>query len=133
MGLPKNYQKQSTQINKRFESLNDLNYYKVTYDFRFTKAFLEQKIEENVWDDEMLDWGIPIETGTDNPKYGNVKKFSALDDESAEKKITEWLDKQVENKIFSEYEVISTEIQSLEEVLREKGLLPLINLKKQEL
>ena len=39
----------------------------------------------------------------------------------------------VENKIFSEYEVISTEIQSLEEVLREKGLLPLINLKKQEL
>lgn len=126
MGLPKNFQSQHTQINKRFDSLNDLNFYKITYQFRFTKNFMEKKQETEDWD---IDWGVPLSMERDT-KYVNTKRFSALNDDIAERKIVEWLDKQVENKVFSEYDVILTEKDDLKEILREKGLLPLINLTK---
>ena len=132
MGLPKNYQKQSTQINKRVESLNDLNFYEVTYEFRFTKAFMEQKQDEGEdWDEVGSEFGSPLSLDRDS-KYVNTKKFSALDDESAERKITEWLDKQVENKIMSEYDIISIDKNNLHDVLKEKGLLPFLDLNKEK-
>lgn len=127
MGLPKNYQSQKNQINKRFDSLNELNFYKVKYEFRFTKTFRESKqLEPWQIDNE---WGIPLDTDI-NSKYRKIKKFSALDDEKANKKMVEWLDKQVENNIISEYDIISIEKESFEEVLEEKGLLPFVNTEK---
>jgi hypothetical protein len=75
------------------------------------------------------EWGIPLDTDI-NSKYRKIKKFSALDDEKANKKMVEWLDKQVENNIISEYDIISIEKESFEEVLEEKGLLPFVNTEK---
>ncbi len=126
MGLPKNYQKQNRQLSKRFESLKDLNYYKVKYEFRFTKDFRENQIETYDWGTYDSEWGVPQSSDKDS-KYSKTKRFSAFSDEQAENKIVEWLDSQVEKNIISEYNIISTDKQNFYDVLEEKGLLFLVN------
>lgn len=132
MGLPKNYQEQNTQLKKRFDSLKDLNYYTVEYKYKFTKSFKEdnlEKLKKEEWSEQDVEeWGTPRSFEEFNTMF-NTKKYSALDDEQAESKITEWLDKQVENNIMSEYDLISINKRSFYEVLKDKGLLPFVELK----
>jgi hypothetical protein len=92
---------------------------------------MERQQESYDWGSENTEWGVPLSTDRFT-KHTKLKKFSALSDEIAEKKMTEWLDKQIENKIISEYEIISMEKDDLHDVLKEKGLLPLINVKKEK-
>ena len=109
------------------EALNDLNFYTVEYKIRLTKEIKKMLYES--WDtgvDVINDLGI-YAAGEDGDTKICIKKYSALSDEQAEGKITEWLDKQVENQVISEYEIITTETNSFYDVLKEKELLPLIN------
>lgn len=126
MGLPKNYQKQNTQIEKRFDALNDLNYYKVGYEYRLNSNFIKTQIETYDWGSYSREWPVPNSEDA-TVKYEGFRKFSALNDEKATEKITEWLDKQVESGILSEYELISMEKSDLHDILEEKGLLPLFS------
>jgi len=129
MGLPKNYQKQNTQITKRVDSLNDLNFYTVEYTVRMTKDFMESNPKEYDWGTEVEEFGKPVEVNDFYTRI-NTKKFSALNEESARNKITEWLDKQVENRLISEWDIKTLETNTFYDVLNEKGLLPLLEFKK---
>lgn len=132
MGLPRNYQEQETQLKKRFDSLRDLNYYTVDYEYKFTKKFKEEnleKLKKEEWSNlDVKEWGTPRSFEHFNVMF-NSKDFSALDDEQAEIKITEWLDKQIENNIISEYDIKSFNKRSFYDVLKDKGLLPFVELK----
>lgn len=128
MGLPKNFQKQNTQITKRVDSLNDLNFYTVEYTVRLTKNFIETNPSDYDWGTELEEFGKPISIN-DHYSRINTKKFSALNEEQANSKISEWLDKQVENRIISEWDIKSMDTNTFYDVLNEKGLLPLLDIK----
>jgi spore coat protein CotF len=109
------------------EALNDLNFYTVQYKIKLTKEI--KKMLDESWDtgvDVITDLGI-YAAGEDSNTKICIKKYSALTDEQANSKITEWLDKQVENQVISDYELLSRETNTLYDVLKEKELLPLVN------
>ena len=110
MAVPK---KNFNQMEKRVESLNELTYYTVTYEYELTD--MESLTTEQI---EVVNREI---TGT--------KEFSALTDESADEKINEWLESLVVQEILNEYEVVNITSQSFYDKLVDKKLSDILEFK----
>jgi hypothetical protein len=120
MGVPTNYNKQEPQIQKRFDSLNDLRYYTVKYDIKINKDYLKL-CEENM---------APIEFAIiGESEYGEqcIKRFSAMTDEIAERNIILWLESMKDENKVTDYVIEDISGTDLTGILDEKQLLPLFN------
>jgi hypothetical protein len=109
MAVPKNFK----QTEKRVESLNELTFYTVNYEYELTEMVGLTTEQVDVVHREI--------TGT--------KEFSALTDESADEKINEWLESLVIQEILKEYEVIDISSQSFYDKLVDKKLGDILELK----
>lgn len=108
MALPKNYN-QTVNFKNKVESLNDLVYYSVRYDYVLTGKQVE-------------DYDVEMEvTG--------FKEITALDEEQAKAKIQNWFSVLVKNEILESYEIKTTEFKDLYRTLEDKKLLDLLNFK----
>ena len=110
MALPKNF----NQNGKRVESLNNLTYYSVNYDYTLTdlKGFNQEQID------------------VINYEINGVKKFTALDDESADLKINEWFESLVRQNIVESYTINKKETKSFHDKLVESKLLDMLEYNK---
>ena len=124
MSLPKNFNK-TVNTKKRFEALNDLNYYKVKFNVELTEGF-EKKIRESEISGHVVDPGLDVIATID--KYNKVcfKKITALSDDEANRKMTEWLDSLKEESVLNGYTIDEIESNTFYEELDEKNLLPLV-------
>lgn len=109
MAVPK---KNFNQMEKRVESLNDLTYYKVKYEYELSdmSEFTEEQVD------------------VIHREITGVKEFSALNDELAQSKINEWLESLVVQDILNEYEVIDIESQTFYDKLVDKKLGDILEL-----
>jgi hypothetical protein len=110
MAVPKNY----NQTEKRVESLNELTFYTVTYEYELTE--MENLTNEQI---EVVHREV---TGT--------KEFSALDDDSATDKIDEWLESLVVQEVLKEYEVVDVASRSFYDKIVDNKLMDIIELGK---
>jgi hypothetical protein len=140
MGLPNNYAKQEPQLERRWDSLNDLKYYKVTYDLYLEEDFFNKIKEEG---DDTDEWEMNQELGiTESPmgrggygppntrhlvKYG-IKTFAALDEEKAKATFKGWVDSMVSQKIIEELTIIDFMENTLMEELDRLDVLPILKL-----
>lgn len=108
MALPKNFN-QTVNFKNKVESLNDLVYHSVKYDYVLTG----KKVEDYDVDSEV--------TG--------FKEITALDEEQAKAKIENWFGVLIKNGILESYEIKSSETKNFYETLKDKKLLNLLNLK----
>lgn len=109
MAVPK---KNFNQMEQRVESLNDLTFYTVDYEYELTD--MESLTAEQI---EVVHREV---TGT--------KEFSALTDESANDKINEWLESLVVQEILKEYGVVNITSQSFYDKLVDKKLSDILEL-----
>lgn len=109
MAIPK---KNFNQMEKRVESLNDLTFYTVKYEYEFSEM------------GELSPEQIEIV----HREITGVKEFSALNDELAHSKINEWLESLVVQDILSEYEIIDIESHTFYDKLVEKKLGDILEL-----
>jgi tRNA U38,U39,U40 pseudouridine synthase TruA len=109
MAVPK---KNFNQMEKRVESLNDLTFYTVNYEYELTD--MESLTTEQI---EVVHREI---TGT--------KEFSALTDKSADEKINEWLESLVVQEILKEYEVVDITSQTFYDKLVDSKLSDILEL-----
>lgn len=111
MSLPKKFN-ETINFKNRVESLNDLVYYSVRYDYELTG----KKVED-------FDTEIEV-TG--------FKEITALDEEQAKAKIENWFKVLQENEILKSYEIKSTEIKNFYETLKDKKLLDVLKFKNSQ-
>lgn len=121
MAIPKNYHQQ-TNLPKMIEALNDLNFYTVEFEFKFNNDFKNL----DTFNDYVGEFG-EIREHLDSETNTGIKKFSALNDDLANDKITEWLDNKIDQNVITEYSVIEIVSDSFYDVLKEKELLPFVN------
>lgn len=105
MALPKNYN-QTVNFKNKVESLNDLVYYSVRYDYVLTG----KKVEDYDVESEV--------TG--------FKEITALDEEQAKAKIQNWFSVLVKNEILESYKIKKTEIKNFYETLKDKKILDVL-------
>lgn len=128
MGLPKNFQ-QTVNLNKRLEALNDLNFYSYTYRVKLTSKVVNEVYDNNKSFDDLEKYLGKISFLGD--KLANcVNKISAIDRGKADQKLQEWLNKSIETQIIESYEILKVEEKTFEEEITEKGLLDIINYKR---
>ena len=115
MSLPKNYQ-QKVNLPKREKALNDLNFYKISYEYEFTDTYK-----------------TALKEGYSTPNLEKIKQeiigfkeFSALNDEKAKEKINEWLQSFVNENVIKEFEVNEITSQTFNDKIKEKKLDVLI-------
>jgi len=108
MALPKNFN-QTVNFKNKVESLNDLIYYSVTYDYVLTG----KKVD-----------GFDVDT-----EVNGFKEMTALDEEQAKDKIENWFNVLVKNQVLESYKIKSTETKNFYETLKDKRLLDLLNFK----
>jgi hypothetical protein len=144
MGLPTNYTTQEPQLERRWKSLNDLRYYGVEFSIVMNEEFENKLKDETIQltDDNGEPMGEPIavypmfwegwmDLGIHNfhhTEKEGFKRFSALDDDKAKEKFTEWLDNLVKIKTIDSYKIKDFNENTLEEELDETGILPILNL-----
>jgi hypothetical protein len=109
MALPKKFN-QTVNLKKRFESLNDLVFYTIKYDYTLMEGYKDRLHEEFDVDG----------------KVTGLKEFHALDEEQALDKIENWFLVLTDKKILESYEITSIETRTLKETLKEKKLLDLL-------
>jgi hypothetical protein len=109
MAVPK---KNFNQMEKRVESLNDLTYYTVNYEYELSE--MKELTAE--------------QTEVVRREITGVKEFSALNDELAHSKINEWLESLVVQEILNEYEVIDIKSQTFYDKLVDKKLGDILEL-----
>jgi|LakMenE01Jun11ns_1017448.scaffolds.fasta_scaffold9935306_2 hypothetical protein len=120
MGVPKNYHK-TVNLPKIVEALEDLNF----YEFKYT-VVLTESYNKNLRDAELL--GHIIETDLNvmfrkgDRTFNCMKSFSAVDDETANNKITEWLDSKINKGEISSYVIDSMKFNTFYEELEERNL-----------
>lgn len=124
MGVPKNF----NQLEKRVESLNELSYYTIEYDYTFTKKYREEldKFTENEWGDDVDKEMVLAQSG-----INGVKEFTALDDDIADKKVNEWLGSLVEQDILKEFNITNVHKQTFYEKIKDKKLDTILDMNKQ--
>jgi len=109
MSVPKKYN-ETVNLKKRFDSLNELIFFTVKYDYTLTDDYKDHLHEEFDVDGEI--------TG--------VKEFYALDEEQAMAKIENWFTVLTDKKILRESNVTSIELKTFKETLKEKKLLDIL-------
>ena len=109
MSVPKKFN-ETVNLKKRFESLNELVFFTVKYDYKLTEDYKDHLHEEFDVDGEI--------TG--------VKEFYALDEEQAIAKIENWFLVLTDKKILESSTINSIETKSFKETLKEKKLLNLL-------
>lgn len=108
MSLPKKFN-ETINFRNKVESLNNLVYYSVKYDYVLTG----KKVE---------DFDVDMEvTG--------FKEISALNEEQAKAKVENWFNVLIKNEILKSYEIKSTETKNFYETLKDKKLLDLLEFK----
>jgi rhamnogalacturonyl hydrolase YesR len=106
---------------KIVEALEDLNF----YEFKYT-VVLTESYNKNLRDAELL--GHIIETDLNvmfrkgDRTFNCMKSFSAVDDETANNKITEWLDSKINKGEISSYVIDSMKFNTFYEELEERNL-----------
>jgi len=108
MALPKNFNK-TVNFNNRVESLNDLIYHSVRYDYVLTGNKLD---------------GFNIDT-----EITGFKEISALDEEQAKAKIENWFNVLIKHGILESYTITSSETKNFHETLKDKNLLDILKYK----
>jgi hypothetical protein len=108
MALPKKFN-ETINFKNRIESLNDLIFYSVEYDYVLTG----KKVEEFDVDKEV--------TG--------IKEISALDEEQAKIKMENWFEVLIKNDILESYNIKSVEIKTFYETLKDKKILDILEFK----
>lgn len=125
MGLPKNFN-ETVNMPKVIESLNDLNFYTVNFIMEISDDYDKKERQSEIIGDT-LGSDYNVLSRIDDRKLTCVKNYSALNDDIALRKITEWLDiKKEKNEIVS-YEIVNIESNSFYEELDKKGLLNLLH------
>jgi hypothetical protein len=108
MALPKKFN-ETINFKNRVDSLNDLTFYSVKYDYTLT----DKKVEDFDVDSEV--------TG--------FKEISALNEEQAKAKVENWFNVLVKNGLLESYEIKSVEIKSFYETLKDKKILDILEFK----
>lgn len=111
MALPKNFN-QTINFNNRVESLNDLIFYTVEYDYILTG----KKVDDFDIDTEI--------TG--------IKEVNALDEEQAKAKIENWFNVLIKNEILDSYNIKSTKFKNLHQTLKDKKILDILEIKNSQ-
>ncbi len=120
MGVPKNYH-QTVNVPKIVEALQDLNFYEYEYTVVLTESH-----DKNLRDAELL--GFTIDTDLDvvsrkgDRTFVCTKSFSAIDDDTAKDKITEWLDSKINKNQIVSYTIDSMKYNTFYEELEERNL-----------
>jgi len=112
MALPKKF----NQIDKRVEALNEIKFYTISFDVKLTENFVKQQIESYDWGSENKYWGVPHDYDIESIR--KIKKLSALNDEEATRKITEWLDSEIKKKHISTYKILDVKSNNFLEELK---------------
>lgn len=112
MSVPKKFN-ETVNLRNRVESLNDLTFYTVRYDFKLAENYQENLIKEFDVDAEV--------TG--------VKEVSALSEEQAMAKIENWFTVLTDRKILESFNINTIESKSFLETLEDKKLLDIIAIK----
>jgi len=139
MGLPNNFLKQEPQLTKRWDSLNELSYYKVEFTLYLNGEFfdeIKEEGEEALWELEQ-ELGLredPMGRGGYGPpetrhlvKHG-VKTFASLDTEKAKNTFDGWVEGLKVQGVITDINVISFEENTLMEELDRIDILPILNL-----
>lgn len=108
MALPKKFN-ETINFKNRIESLNDLIFYKVEYDYVLTG----KKIDDFDTDTEV--------TG--------IKEVNALDEEQAKAKVENWFNVLIKNEILESYTIKSTKFKNLHQTLKDKKILDILEFK----
>jgi hypothetical protein len=124
MGLPKNYN-ETTNLNKRVEALNQLNFYNFNFNVVLTNNMLETIINNNVTYNDLNEFLGEIKSINNKDVLCN-NKFSALTIEKAEEKLNESLRKAIDNNIIESYVINGIEEKTFKEELKDKNLLELL-------
>ena len=120
MGVPSNFHK-TVNLPKMVEALNDLNF----YEFRYTVSLNEEynkKLREAEILGHIIETDLNIISRKDNLELVCTKSFSAIDDETAKNKISEWLDTKVDKKEIDNYTIDSMDYNTFYEELEERNL-----------
>lgn len=126
MGLPNNFLQQEPQLTKRWDSLNDLTYYKVEFTSHLNEEFFDKVSEEG---EEAL-WEIKQELGLIKDPMGRsgygVKTFASLDGEKAKNTFDGWVEGLKTNGVITDLNIISFEENTLMEELDRIDVLPIL-------
>lgn len=120
MGVPSNFHK-TVNLPKIVEALNDLNF----YEFRYTVTLNEEynkKLREAEILGHIIETDLNVIIRKDNLELVCTKSFSALNDETAKSKISEWLDTKVDKKEIDSYTIDSMDYNTFYEELEERNL-----------
>jgi len=108
MALPKKFN-ETINFKNRIDSLNDLIFYSVKYDYVLTG----KKVDDFDVDKEVTGY----------------KEISALDEEQAKAKIENWFNVLLTNGILESYETKSIEVKTFYETLKDKKILDILEFK----
>ena len=112
MSVPKKFN-ETVNLKNRVESLNDLTFYTVRYEFKLTDNYKENLHSEFDVDAEV--------TG--------IKEVSGLNEEQAIAKIENWFTVLTDRNILESFEIKSIESRSFYETLKDKKILDIITQK----
>jgi hypothetical protein len=129
MGLPKNFNEKVNRP-KIVESLNDLNFYTTEFVIEIIKdsSNKERQQYDLLHDTLNADYNVLSREGD---MLVCSKNYSALNDEIALRKLTEWLEIKKNNEEIVSYEIKELKSNSFYEELDKKGLLDLLYFNKQ--
>lgn len=120
MGVPK-YFHQSVNLPKMAEALNELNFYDFEYTVVLTEEY-DKKLREAEILGHIIETDLEVMKREDSRTLICTKSFSALNDETANTKIKEWLDSKVDkNEIYS-YTLNNFKSNTFFEELEERNL-----------
>jgi flagellar biosynthesis chaperone FliJ len=128
MGLPKNFQ-QTVNLSRRVEALNDLTFYSYNYKVKLTSKIMNEIYDTNKSFEDLEQYLGEINFLGD--RLADCKnRISALDREKADEKLREWLNKSINTNIIESYEVLEVKEKTFNEEITEKGLIDIINYKR---
>lgn len=88
MGVPKNFH-QTTNLPKMVEALNDLTFYDFEYKVVLTEEY-NKKLRESEILGHFIDNDLNVVKRVSDLELVCLKSFSAVDDETAIRKLNEW-------------------------------------------
>lgn len=126
MGVPKNFHQQ-TNLPKMFEALNDLTFYDFEYKVVLTEEY-NKKLREAEILGHFIENDLNVMSRISDLELVCTKSFSAIDDETALRKLNEWLLGKKENNVLSNFEIGSFKSNSFKEKIEEMGLDKILSL-----